>query len=160
MFWRRTSLALVLSLPCLLPACGDVCKGCTNCPDLKKTYAVTLLSTSFCKVVPTFTNTLAHISVLRQEQVGEQTNISLELSSLVSSLQVGLVGNLCAALDFNASYLQRDLQTGASTNYSLAGSFLADQGKDPRLSATLTISYFAPQGSSDTCSSQVQVSPL
>ena len=161
MVWRRTSLALVLSLLCLLPACGNPCTGCgTTCPDLKKTYAVTLLSTSFCKIVPTFTNTLAHITVLRQEQAGDQTNISLELSSLVSSLEVGLVGNLCGGLDFNASYLQRDLQTGASTDYGLAGRFLTSQGKEPSVSATLTISYFAPPGSTDTCSSQVQVSPL
>jgi len=154
---RRATVALLLAL-LALPACGEVCKGCgTTCPDLKKTYAVTLLSTSFCKIVPKFTNTLAHITVLRQEQAGAQTSISLELSSLVSSLEVGLVGNVCEALDFNASYLQQDLQTGASTNYTLAGRF-APQGAS--LSGALTISYYAPPGSTDTCSSQVQVSPL
>jgi hypothetical protein len=158
---RRTSLALLLSLLGLLPACGEVCKGCgASCPDLKKTYPVTLLSISFCETVPTFTNTLAHVTVVRQEQLGEQTSISLELATLASSLQVGLVGSLCAGLDFNASYLQRDLQSGASTSYALAGSFLAAQGKEPTVSGTLTISTFAPQGSTDTCSSQAQVSPL
>jgi len=150
-----------------LTACDNECLGCgAACPDLKRTFDVTLFELGTCAALPTITNTLSRLTVLRQDSVGSQTLLVMELENLDTLLDIGLSGTLCAPAAssepyrFNVSFVRRDAIIGPVTIYTLDGTFLGAEGREPTVSATLSITFSDSFDASRNCSKQVLVSSL